>query len=91
MLRSLLLAAGAAASRASRRVAGLSGVDALSVRQREVLAGIARGKLTKEVARELGVSEATVKTHLARAMERLGASTRAEAVARYVAGTRRGR
>lgn len=90
MLRALLLAAGgAAASLAQRRLAAPPSLDALTPRQRQVLAGFARGKLRKEVARELGISEATVKTHLENACARLGAATRAEAVARYVAATKR--
>ena len=90
MLRSLFLVAGdAAASLARRRIVVLPGADALTARQRQVLAGFARGRQTKEIARELGVTEATVKTHLARACEKLGAQTRAQAVARYVASTKR--
>ena len=90
MLRSLLLVAGEAATTfARRRLAAVAGVEALTPRQRQVLAALARGRQTKEIARELGISQATVKTHLARACERLGATTRAEAVARYVAATKR--
>lgn len=88
MLRSLLLVAGQAAhGLARRRLIVVPGADALTPRQRQVLAGIARGRQTKEIARELGVSEATVKTHLARACARLGAANRAEAVARFVRAT----
>jgi two-component system response regulator DesR len=89
MLRSLLLAAGGAVSQRARRSIIGEGSAPLTRRQREVLGAFARGLLTKEIARELGVSEATVKTHLARACERLGARTRAQAVARYVVMTRR--
>ena len=68
MLRSLFIVASeAAVSLTRRRVVPVRGVDALSPRQREVLAAVARGRLTKEIARDLGVTEATVKTHLARA------------------------
>ncbi len=89
MLRSFLLAAGdAAATLSRRRVVAYPGAGALTRRQREVLAAFARGRQTKEIARELGISEATVKTHLARATERLGAATRAQAVARYVSSSR---
>lgn len=90
MLRSLFLVAGeAAASLSRRRLIVVPGADALTPRQRQVLGALARGRQTKEIARDLGVSEATVKTHLARACERLGAATRAQAVARYVAATKR--
>lgn len=54
----------------------------LSPRQRQVLGLIARGRATKEIAAELGIGERTVKWHVARFFERLGAATRAEAVAR---------
>lgn len=87
MLRALLLAAGgAAASFAQRRLAAPPPPLArLTPRQRQVLAGLARGKLRKQIARELGISEATVKTHIANACRRLGVATRAEAVARLAA------
>jgi len=89
MLRSILLAAGGASRRASRALSQATTSVGLSARQEQVLGGVARGLQTKEIARELGISEGTVKTHLARACERLGARTRAQAVARYVARRRR--
>lgn len=48
------------------------GVDALSPRQREILALLGRGKATKEIAAELNISVKTVETHRARMMEVLG-------------------
>ncbi|HKY52341.1 MAG TPA: helix-turn-helix transcriptional regulator [Candidatus Limnocylindria bacterium] len=53
----------------------------LSPRQREILALVAAGRTSKEIAAELQISESTVNWHLANAFERLGASSRAEAVA----------
>lgn len=53
----------------------------LSPRQREVLDLVAEGRTSKEIAVTLGISESTVNWHLANAFERLGASSRAEAVA----------
>ncbi|MEX1281126.1 MAG: response regulator transcription factor [Acidimicrobiia bacterium] len=53
----------------------------LSPRETEVLQLVARGYENKQVARALGIGEATVKTYLSDAFERLGASGRAEAVA----------
>jgi DNA-binding CsgD family transcriptional regulator len=53
----------------------------LSPRQREILALVAAGRTSKEIAGALGISESTVNWHLANAFERLGASSRAEAVA----------
>ena len=53
----------------------------LSPRQREILDLVAEGRTSKEIAVVLGISESTVNWHLANAFERLGASSRAEAVA----------
>lgn len=53
----------------------------LSPRQREILALVAAGRTSKEIAGQLQISESTVNWHLANAFERLGASSRAEAVA----------
>lgn len=68
-----------------RLIAGLTSDERattkLSPRELEVLALIADGMENKQIARELGISEATVKTHVRGAFERLGARSRAEAVA----------
>ncbi|MFW6776006.1 response regulator [Nocardioides sp. CPCC 205120] len=53
----------------------------LSAREREVLVLVARGTSNKLIARELFVSEATVKTHLSHVYEKLGVTDRAAAVA----------
>ena len=53
----------------------------LSPRECEVLARIADGMGNKQIARTLSLSEATVKSYLRTAFERLGANSRAEAVA----------
>ncbi|WP_141014168.1 response regulator [Nocardioides sambongensis] len=53
----------------------------LSAREREVLVLVARGRPNREIAEELFVSEATVKTHLAHIYDKLGAADRAAAVA----------
>jgi DNA-binding NarL/FixJ family response regulator len=44
----------------------------LSPRQREILARLARGQSTKEIAADLAISVKTVETHRARMMETLG-------------------
>lgn len=61
----------------SRRARG----SGLSDRQREVLSLLAEGLSTAEVGGRLGISAATVRTHLAVAMSVLGARTRTHAVA----------
>lgn len=51
---------------------------ALSPREREVCERVARGMLNKQIAADLGISEATVKVHRARGMARLGVKSAAE-------------
>jgi DNA-binding NarL/FixJ family response regulator len=56
-------------------------VAPLSKRETEILQKVAFGATTKEVARDLDISPHTVKTHLERIFEKLGANDRAQAVA----------
>lgn len=56
----------------------------LTPRELEILGWLAEGLANKQVAARLGLSEHTVKTHLAHVFEKLGVGTRAEAVARAV-------
>lgn len=58
-----------------------SGSGALSGREQEILALVARGTSNREIAEALFVSEATVKTHLAHVYGKLGVNDRAAAVA----------
>ena len=60
---------------------GAPGTTPLSKREREILQKVANGSTTKQVASELGISPHTVKTHLERIFEKLGANDRAQAVA----------
>jgi len=53
----------------------------LTRRQREILQLLANGESTTVAARELGLSEETVKTHTRNALARLGARNRTHAVA----------
>jgi len=53
----------------------------LTGRELEVLWAIARGSASKEIALELGISERTVKAHIASIFSRLGVDSRASAIA----------
>ena len=59
----------------------------LTNREREILALLADGLGNKQIAARLGISTNTVKTHLELLFEKIGVSSRAEAVA---TGVRRG-
>lgn len=50
----------------------------LTRREIEIVRQVARGRRSSEVARQLGISEATVKTHLSNVFEKLGLRDRAE-------------
>ncbi len=60
---------------------GSRGPGRLSPREQQVLQSIANGAENKQVARELGISEATVKTYVRGVFDRLDVSSRTEAVA----------
>lgn len=53
----------------------------LTERELEVLAAVVRGDRNKEIARDLGVTERTVKAHLTNVYNKLGVDSRAAAVA----------
>ncbi|WP_406136538.1 response regulator [Streptomyces sp. NBC_01089] len=63
------------------RTPAAPGHDALSTREREVLVLVARGTSNRDIARELFISEATVKTHLTHIYGKLDVKDRAAAVA----------
>jgi DNA-binding NarL/FixJ family response regulator len=71
----------AVASRLASHVRSPERSAALSAREREVLALVAQGRSNRLIARELFVSEATVKTHLVHIYTKLGVADRAAAVA----------
>jgi DNA-binding NarL/FixJ family response regulator len=53
--------------------------DHLTPREREVLALLARGRANKVIARDLGVSERTVKTHVSNILAKLNLTDRTQA------------
>jgi DNA-binding NarL/FixJ family response regulator len=63
---------------------GTSRPASLTPREHEILGMLADGLPNKVIASRLGISDHTVKTHLEAVFDKLGASTRAEAVARAV-------
>jgi DNA-binding NarL/FixJ family response regulator len=65
------------------RVAGAggpgAGLDALTTREREVLAQLTTGRSNREIGRALRVSEKTVKTHVSSVLAKLGVADRTQA------------
>lgn len=59
-------------------------VEGLSPREQEVLGFLARGYLYKEIADRMGVSYATIRTHVERIYHKLHVRSRAQAVARFM-------
>lgn len=70
-------AAGALLARNETTVAA-SALD-LTAREREVLTLVASGRANKQIARELGIAETTVKAHLTSIFQRLGVGDRTQA------------
>ena len=56
-------------------------LPALTPRQLDVLKSITNGLSNPDIAQELGIDMATVKTHIAKIFEKLGVANRSEAVA----------
>jgi len=55
-------------------------VDSLTPRERQVFERVAQGKMNKEIARELGATERTIKAHRSRIMDKLDIASVAELV-----------
>jgi len=67
------------------------GLDALTAREREVLAELTQGRSNREIARALHVSEKTVKAHVSSVLAKLGVQDRTQAAlfaVRHEQGTR---
>jgi FixJ family two-component response regulator len=57
---------------AAKRKVTLDLVATLTPREREVLKDVAKGRLNKQIAFDLGISEVTVKLHRSNAMRKMG-------------------
>jgi NarL family two-component system response regulator YdfI len=68
-------------SKAGETGAKAASVTDLTERELEVLKAVAQGERSKEIAVRLGISERTVKAHLASIYNRLGVDSRAAAIA----------
>jgi NarL family two-component system response regulator YdfI len=68
-------------SKAGEKSAQPSSAIDLTERELEVLRAVAQGERSKEIAFRLGISERTVKAHLASIYNRLGVDSRAAAIA----------
>ena len=63
----------------TRQIDTLQGlVDALTPREREVFNLVVRGKMNKQIARQLGTTERTIKAHRQRVMAKVGVQSVAE-------------
>jgi DNA-binding NarL/FixJ family response regulator len=65
--------------RVAARLLAEVAADPLTPREREVLALIGRGMANKVIARELGLAEKTVKTHVSSILAKLGVADRTQA------------
>ncbi len=52
----------------------------LTLREREVMAWVGTGRLNKQIAQDMGVSEVTVKAHRGQVMRKMGARSIADLV-----------
>jgi DNA-binding NarL/FixJ family response regulator len=73
--------------RASRRDRALDRIHGLTARERDVLTAVGAGLTNAEIGRELGMSEATVKSHITHLFQKLDATNRVQlAITAFHAG-----
>lgn len=70
---------GTAAPEATAITAPASPLDGLSPRERDILRGIAQGASNKEIGRDLGIAETTVKIHVQHILRKLNVTSRVHA------------
>jgi DNA-binding NarL/FixJ family response regulator len=67
----------------ARAAGGLGGepdpLGSLTGRERDVLAGVARGLSNRAIAEELGITERTARTHVSNILSKLGLASRTQA------------
>jgi two-component system response regulator DevR len=63
-------------------------LDLLSAQERRVVALVAEGKTNKEIGREMGLSDKTVKNYLSNALGKLELTRRSQAAAFFISQTR---
>ncbi len=68
-----------AAARLMRRVIAPDRPETLSERETDVLRSLAHGSANKQIARDLGIAEKTVKTHVSNILGKLGVQSRTQA------------
>lgn len=73
-----LIAVAGSRPESTRRNAALERLAVLTEREREIAAAMARGSSNQEIAEELFISLATVKTHIGRVLEKLDADNRVQ-------------
>jgi len=66
-------------AQAAPQAASEASPDGLTQRQRRVLTLLAEGRSNKHIARELGISEVTVKAHVSSILRKLGLNNRVQA------------
>ncbi|MGA8729748.1 MAG: response regulator transcription factor [Terracidiphilus sp.] len=74
---------------APMRVVNADGLELLTKREEEVVRLLAEGLQNQEIARELKLSEHTVKNHLFHIFDKLGVSSRVELILYAVSSTKR--